>query len=298
MSVHGDFKTNTAPSPTYPYLVPALSEGVAVSTATAPNTTTQQIVPYFTTGFSGAPTVTRSSGGATMTIAVPNAVVTNTSVNNTVTYTYQYSFDGTTWYGNTNTAPIGASAWTVNAGTAPFTSAAASYTVYVRCVTNSNGLTTPNISATSVGVPSLPTTISAAEDTNQSRQVRISWTPGSDNGSALTNQTLVWSPNSDLSGATSTTITPGTNYYDIASNRSTGALLPNKTYYYKLTMSNAVGDNGTSVYSFTTRSSTPKISTTVNGLPTTRSTLKVMTAGGMVSAQARVFDGTTWQYLK
>jgi hypothetical protein len=63
-------------------------------------------------------------------------------------------------------------------------------------------------------------------------------------------------------------------------------------------MSNAVGDNGTSVYSFTTRSSTPKISTTVNGLPTTRSTLKVMTAGGMVSAQARVFDGTTWQYLK
>jgi hypothetical protein len=137
MSVHGDFKTNTAPSPTYPYLVPALSEGVAVSTATAPNTTTQQIVPYFTTGFSGAPTVTRSSGGATMTIAVPNAVVTNTSVNNTVTYTYQYSFDGTTWYGNTNTAPIGASAWTVNAGTAPFTSAAASYTVYVRCVTNS-----------------------------------------------------------------------------------------------------------------------------------------------------------------
>lgn len=295
-----DSNTNTS-------YVPAATTITATLTAnlTSPTTNLNYATPTWSSGISITSVSRRSGNPSIIDIVFAAGAKINTNINNTVYYDYGYSFDNVNWTNSSaQTVSAGNSAPTVTLS--PSVNAAQNYsTIYLRVRASAASamttiINTSSTTGSSAGVPSVATSVSATEDSAQSRDVTISWTPGQDNGSAITLQTLAWSTDSSLStGVTVQTFADNTTgSYNILNNRSTGKLLPNTTYYYKLTMSNSVGDNGTSIFSFTTRSSTPKVVPTGGTVPTTRSILKVRNGSGFVPAQARVFDGTNWIYLK
>lgn len=249
--------------------------------------------PYFTTTFSAAPTVTRSNNGATMSITPSNAVVTNTSANNTVTYTYYYSLDnGSTWLGATTSS----AGWT-GISVSPTTN----YTnILVKCDTNANSISTTSAAASSAGIPSTPSISSVSESSSQSRDVTVSWTIPANNGSAITSQTLQWFSDSGLTTLVGSQVfnDATTTSYTILNNRVSGYLNPNTTYYYKITETNSVGSNGSSGFSSSTRPSAPLIVATNNTAPSSRAVVKVWNGTTMATANMMVWNGSSWQYLK
>jgi hypothetical protein len=259
--------------------------------------------PYYTTGFSSGPTLSRTNNGATLSITPSNAVVINVASNNTVTYTYEYSINGGAWSGATTSS----AGWS-NISVTPTDQ----LSVVVRARINNTAQTsTTSAESTYAGIPLVATNLSATESSTQSRDVTISWTVGSGNGSTITSQTLEWSTGTSdatfssgyvggviLDATTSSyTITPGS-----APTGGTSVLLPSTNYTYRVTTTNAVGSNGTSVTSgspgFTTRASSPLISPSAGTAPNTRSSTKVWNGSAMVQAQVSVYDGSTWKYLK
>jgi hypothetical protein len=100
MIVHGDFKTNTAPSTSYPYLVPALSIGVA--SGTSPNTSTAVngvIKPSDPTALSvthGAVNLSANTKAFTLS-ASGSTVVAGHDGSHSISYNYYYSTDNTNW---------------------------------------------------------------------------------------------------------------------------------------------------------------------------------------------------------
>jgi hypothetical protein len=259
--------------------------------------------PYYTTGFSSGPTLSRTNNGGTLSITPSNAVVINVASNNAVTYTYEYSINGGAWSG----AQTSSAGWT---GISVTPTDQLSVVVRAR-INNTAQTSTTSAPSTYAGIPLVATNLSATESSTQSRDVTISWTVGSGNGSTITSQTLEWSTGTSdatfssgyvggviLDATTSSyTITPGS-----APTGGTSVLLPSTNYTYRVTTTNAVGSNGTSVTSrspgFTTRASSPLISPSAGTAPNTRSSTKVWNGTGMVQGQVMVYDGTSWKYLK
>ena len=271
--------------------------------------TVAAITPYFTVGCP-TPTVTRPTAN-TIRVSVAGGATTNTAANNAITYTYSLYVNGS--FATSTTGGEGASVTfsdvTISADSRP--------SIYV--IVSSSTATSTSSTIYSDGYPSIATGLSATESSPQSRNVTIQWTPGAANNTSntLSSQTLEWSTGmSDatfsagyvggvtLNGtASSYTITP-----DSAPTAGTSVLLPSTKYSYRITATNTVGSNGTSIVdpttTFTTRASSPFISPSANTVPNTRSSTKVWNGTSMVQAKVMVYDGTTpynangWKYLK
>lgn len=150
------------------------------------------------------------------------------------------------------------------------------------------------------GTPSPPTITAVTESSSQSRDVTVSWAIPANNGLGITSQIVYWATDPGITqNVFSQTFNDATtSSYTILNNRSTGNLNPSTTYYYYVQAYNGAGWNGSSVVGSTTRQSSPRVSTSTNGAPTNLSTLKVHNGSGFVPAQTKVFNGTSWVYLK
>ena len=214
--------------------------------------------PYYTTGFSSGPTLSRTNNGGTLSITPSNAVVINVASNNAVTYTYEYSINGGAWSG-AQSSPAG---WS-NISVTPTDQ----LSVVVRARINNTAQTsTTSAASTYAAIPNAPTITSVVESDTQSRDVTVSWTVPSSNGSTITTQRVYWATDAaitqnvfyqDFNDATTTS-------YTIPSNRSTGKLNPSTTYYYYVQAYNSVGWNGSAVSSSSTRASSGLVSPSAN----------------------------------
>ncbi len=260
------------------------------------------VSPYFVTN----PQISTSSVSrptpSTIRVKLSTAAATNTAANNTITYVYKLYIDGSLV--STSAAQ---SEGTLYQFPDISVTPNASHDVYVTATDNTGtaGTSGQSSTITSNGIPSVGT-VSATEQSAQSRSVDLVWSAPSANGSTVTSQTVAWStsPTFATTLGSATFANSTTTTYTIPHDHATAALGPSTIYYWMVSATNGVGTNTSSISSFTTRASSPFISPSAGATPSTRSSTKVWNGSSMVQAQVMVYDGTTpynsngWKYLK
>ena len=193
---------------------------------------------------------------------------------------YQFSINGgTTWTAFSpadNTSPVVLTGLTNGV----------TYSIQLRAV-NAIGAGAPSIavSATPVGAPAAPTSLVASPTTNQ---VTISFTPGSDNGSPITNYQYSLNSGTVVSFNPAVTGSPVT---------ITG-LINNTIYSINLRAVNAIGPG--SWANISVRTGTPPAApTALTATPGNRQVTIAFTAGAnngntITNYQYSIDDGTTW----
>lgn len=256
-------------------------------------------IPAIAASWITQPAITAYSRPSASTLNVSGTAASiNFAANNTITYVYNLYVDGALT-ASTSALAEGAAFSFSNIAI----SAAASHSVYVTA-TASGSTSGASNTVTSPGVPSVATGLSAVETSTQSREVTVYWTRGAENGSTMTSQSVAWSTSPTMVGAVGVAVAGTDTSYVITAENALLKLLPNTTYYYTVTETNAVGSNGTSVYSFTTRPSAPMIVPTAGAGLIQRTTAKIWNGTAWVTGTMMVYDGTSpynvsgWKYLK
>lgn len=237
-----------------------------------------------------APTVTGITGSFTQ-LSVAFTAPTLPAGGNAIS-TYEYSTDGgTTWKqreSGTTASPLVIT--TVSSGTAVLTSAT-TYAVQLRAKNLLSGFSSPTTNGTTDIAPGAPT---LGAITGGYLQLSVSFTPGTNSGTALTkyqystDSGTTWS---DFAGLTSPQV--------ITTRSDTGAALSNKTSYsVKIRAFNSMPGTQSSTVTGTTTDPLPGAPTSLVATPGNAQISVAFTTGtntgSPITKYQYSFDGTTW----